>query len=118
MRAKKVKRPSKERRGLSRPALDRELVILTERLLDQVWLAKAIITANAPNEQHVVIEHRLRTVFGLQIEALERGRTVRTHTRMRCVEPRGCSHDRSKSHQGRQIGKSKPREANSAAFHF
>jgi hypothetical protein len=43
MRAKKVKRPSKERRGLSRPALDRELVILTERLLDQVWLASPLM---------------------------------------------------------------------------
>jgi hypothetical protein len=70
MRAKKVKRPSKERRGLSRPALDRELVNLTERLHKQVWLAEAIIAANRPNGQHVMMEHRLRTVFGVQMEAL------------------------------------------------
>jgi hypothetical protein len=73
MSTKKKRRLSKERRGLSRPALDRELATLTERLHEQVWLAKAIIAANAPNGQHVVMEHRLRTVFGLQIEALERG---------------------------------------------
>jgi hypothetical protein len=72
MSAKKVKRRAKERRGLSRLALDRELVNLNERLRKQVLLAGAILTVNRPNEKHVVIEHDLRTVFALQMEALFR----------------------------------------------
>jgi hypothetical protein len=72
MSTKKARRATKERRGLSRTALDRELVNLNERLRKQVSLAGAILTANRPNEKHIVIEHDLRTVFALQMEALFR----------------------------------------------
>jgi hypothetical protein len=32
-----------------------------------------MVRCNVPNGEHVTIEHRLRTVFGVQLEALSRG---------------------------------------------
>jgi len=46
---------------------------LTERLQSQLRLANAIAAVNIPNGEHTHIEHQLRTVFGVQIEALRRG---------------------------------------------
>jgi hypothetical protein len=75
MKAKR-KPATKAKRGpgrLSRSALNKELIELTVRLDKQYWLADAIVAVNRPNEQHTMIENRLRTVFGLQLDALFHG---------------------------------------------
>ena len=48
-------------------------MIRIKRPLTESRPGGAIITASGPNGQHTVIEHRLRTVFGLQTEALLKG---------------------------------------------
>jgi hypothetical protein len=55
---------------LSRTALNRELIELTARAARHEELAEALAAVNAPNGQHTVSEHQLRTVFGVQLEAL------------------------------------------------
>jgi hypothetical protein len=72
MKAKR-KPAAKAKRGpgrLSRPALNKELIELTERLDKQYWVADAIVAVNRPNDEVAMIEHRLRTVLGLQLNAL------------------------------------------------
>jgi hypothetical protein len=79
-------------RKVKRQAED-DLVNLTERLREQVWLAEAIAAANRPNEQdawqfqrqHVIIENRLCKMFAWQIETLVQGLNgVYTHARALC----------------------------------
>jgi hypothetical protein len=60
-------------RRMSRQSLARELVEITKRLEKQYWLADAIVAVNRPNDEAPMIEHRLRTVLGLQLEVLFRG---------------------------------------------
>lgn len=64
---------AKRRRTFSRQALVRELVEITKRLDKQYWIADAIVAVNRPNDQAPMIEHRLRTVLGLQLDALIHG---------------------------------------------
>lgn len=68
------RRKSKGKPGpLSRGCLNEMLIDLTGRLDQQFWLADAIVAVNVPNGQHTNSEHRLRTVFGLQVTALLSG---------------------------------------------
>lgn len=75
MKAKR-KSATKAKRGpvrLSRQTLNKTLIDLTERLQKQLWLADAIVTVNVPNDHHTLMEHQLRTVFGIQLTALLSG---------------------------------------------
>ena len=73
-------------RRLSRPLLDQMLRDLTERIEKQVLIAQAIYDTNKPYDDHMMaIEHRLRTVFGLQLECHLRGlRDVRGLAKLLC----------------------------------
>jgi hypothetical protein len=75
MKAKR-KPAAKAKRGpgrLSRTALNRELIELTERLDKQFWIVDAIAAVNRPNDYLILFEHRLRMVFGLQLDAILQG---------------------------------------------
>jgi hypothetical protein len=75
MKAKR-KPAAKAKRGpgrLRRTALNKELIELIERLDKQYWIAHAMVAVNRPNDHVVLIEHQLRTVFGLQLDTLLHG---------------------------------------------
>ena len=75
MKAKR-KPATKAKRGpgrSSRTALNKQLIELIERLDKQYWIVDAIVAVNRPKDHDVMIEHQLRTVFGLQLDALLHG---------------------------------------------
>ena len=65
---------AKRRQTFSRKALVRELVEITERLDKQYWIVDAIAEVNRPRlDNTILMEHRFRTVFGLQLDAVLTG---------------------------------------------
>ena len=60
-------------RRLSRPLLDKMLREIAERLKQQVRIVEAINGTNTTNDLHTVIEHQIRTVFGLLLDSHLRG---------------------------------------------
>jgi hypothetical protein len=87
MKAKR-KPAAKAKRGpgqLSRTALNKELIELTERLDKLFWILDAVAAVNRPNDYVILMEHRLRTVFGMQLDALLQGLgNVRTFAKTVC----------------------------------
>jgi hypothetical protein len=71
----KATRKSKRRplrktpRRLPRSLLEKMLCDLVGRLDQHLNMVEAIDTANTPNGLHTVIEHRLRTVFGILLDS-------------------------------------------------
>ena len=62
-----------QRRNLSRRLLNQMLDDLGGRLSRQVEVAEAIERTIAPNGQHTVLEHQIRTAFGVMLEGHLRG---------------------------------------------
>jgi hypothetical protein len=72
MKACRKTKSTSRKRPTAKP-LPRRLVVqlladLCERAQNQLSVLDAIAATNAPNEQHVVMDHRLRTVTGILLE--------------------------------------------------
>jgi hypothetical protein len=88
MKAKR-KPAAKANRGpgrLSRTALNKKLIELTELLDKQFWIVDAMVVVNRPNDFAILMEHRLRMVFGPQLDAVLQGLgNVREFAKMVCA---------------------------------
>jgi hypothetical protein len=75
MTAKKTRRkpPKVSNNRLSRKLLEKSVADLTQRLMRQYELARAIEACTAPHEDQTMMEFNVRTVFQAQMETLVRG---------------------------------------------
>lgn len=83
---RKSAKPSKQRKGLARPLLDKMLRDLVDRLLEIEREAAAFATLIEPNGQHTHIEYQTRTACGVLLASL-RSRIRQVETFARCLAP-------------------------------